>query len=113
MLKFIQEKKLMTEFVSLDPSVSADPERPTVFDVVEAVTIKEGEMLFDHHRWNMVVATIETKMTYKGQGVGIIEDALFAGTFLVEFDSTFPTLPGLCVTMTGAGTFEMHLDPRQ
>lgn len=113
MLRFAQDKKLMdAEFVSLDPVVSADPERPTVFDVVGSVTVKEGETLFDYLRWNTVVTTIATTMTYRGQGVGIIKDGLFAGTFLVEYENSFPALPGLCITMTGVGTFEMHIDGR-
>jgi hypothetical protein len=112
MLRFVQEKKVMAEFVSLDPVVSADPERPTVFDVVGSVRVKEDETLFDHHRWTTVVTTIETTMTYRGQGVGIIKDGMFVGSFLTEYESTFPAMPGRCLTMTGVGTFEMHLDGR-
>jgi hypothetical protein len=112
MLRFVQDKKVMAEFVSLDPVVSADAERPTVFDVVGAVTVKEGETVFDQHRWTTVVTTIETTMTYRGQGVGIIKDRMFMGSFLTEYESTFPAMPGARLTMTGVGTFEMHLDAR-
>jgi hypothetical protein len=113
LLRFAQDKKLLdVEHVSLDPVVSADPDRPTVFDVVGSVRIKEGELLFDQFRWNTRVAEIESEMTYRGQAVGIIKGARFTGTFLAEYESTFASEPGLRIMMTGVGTFEIHLDGR-
>lgn len=113
LLKFAQDKNLLdAEFIALDPVVSADPERPTVFDVVGSVRVKEGETLFDLLRWNTVVTQIATTMTYRGQGAGIIKDGQFVGTFIAEYESPFPTLPGLVIRMCGVGTFEVHLDGR-
>jgi hypothetical protein len=113
LLKFAQDKKLLDiEYVSLDPVVSADPERPTVFDVVGAIRVKQGELLFDHLRWSTVVAQIESAMSYRGQGAGIMKDGRFTGTFLMEHQSTFPAVPGLVILMTGAGSFDVHLDPK-
>jgi hypothetical protein len=112
-LQFAQDKKLLEiEYVSLDPVVSSDPERPTVFDVVATVRVKEGEVLFDLLRWDTAVANIAAAMTMRGQGAGTIKDGRFAGTFLAEYESTFPTMPGLVLTMAAAGSFEVYLDTK-
>jgi hypothetical protein len=113
MLRFMQDKKLLDiEYVSLSPMVSSDPAQPTVFDAVGSVTVSEGEQVFDIRRWQSMAAGVETSMTYRGQGTGTIKDGCFAGTFRAEYETIFPVVPGLCITMIALGTFELQLDGR-
>jgi hypothetical protein len=100
LLKFLHDKKL-SEAESLSSVVSADPIQPTVFDVVGSLSISEGEQLFDMLRWETKIADFQSLMTYRGQGTGTIKDECFAGTFIAEYESHFPALPSLCLTMSG------------
>ena len=114
MLQFAQDKRLLdVEYISLGETVSDNPEKPTVFDVVGKFHVSEGETLFDIVRWDTVTAGIATSMTYRGQATGHIRDNRFAGHFQSEYESTFPTLAlPLQINMYAVGEFEVVLDTR-
>jgi hypothetical protein len=113
LLEFALAKKIMErQYVALDEEISTDVERPTIFDAVDQITIAKGDVLFDIVRWQTKVAGTESSMTLRAQAAGFIKGNAFIGSFQSEFDSIFPSVPGLRLKLVGLGTFEVLLDPR-
>ncbi len=112
MLQFVKDKQLQdAEYISLDRQVSVDEQKPTIFDVVGHVAVNREETLFDILHWTSKVAGMDMSMTYRGQAAGYIKDNTFLGTFQAEYESSFPAVPGLCITMFMLGDFEVRLTP--
>lgn len=113
MMQFALDKRLLeVEYVALSQSLSADPENPTVFDVVGDVMIEAGERVFDISRFQSELAGAATNMTYKGQAVGFVEDFVFAGAFRADYLCTYPAAPGIEVYLYVDGRFEVRIDDR-
>jgi hypothetical protein len=93
-IQFSTDKGLMeAKYVSLDESISQNPKKPTLFDVVDGFILEKGEQIFDIHRWENVQVGIRTSMSYTGQAAGYLIDNMFIGSFQVEYQTTFPDLP--------------------
>ncbi|MEA2877373.1 MAG: hypothetical protein QOF14_2569 [Hyphomicrobiales bacterium] len=111
-LRFAEDKKLTNvEYVSLDTTISDDPSHLTVFDVVGDLSVVAGEPIFSIARWETKVADIAANMNYRGQAFGHITDRNFAGQVEVEYEQTFPAVPGLRINMFLIGRFDITLDP--
>ena len=113
LLQFARDKNLLNaEYISLSEKISSDPENPTIFDVIDNVSVSEGEILFDIVRWDTQIAGIALSMTYRGQATGYIQNGVFNGSFQAEYESTVPSMPEFCMNMYTLGTFEVVLDDR-
>lgn len=110
---FAENKRLQeVEFISLNTTISADPAAPTTFDFVGGVEVTQGEPIYDVFRWTTKFAEHDTTLNYRGQVVGSILGARFAGTFQSEYEYSFPHAPNVWVGMSLLGTFEIDIDPR-
>lgn len=111
--QFMFDKKLEdAEYISLDKIISSDPERPTIFDVVDSISVEKGERIFNPINWETQAVGIGMLLRYQAQATGYIQGDLFAGDMQVEYKSTFPALPGAVLIMRGIGSFEIKLDNR-
>lgn len=113
LLRFAIDKELMdAEYIALDHRISSDPDKPTVFDVVGDVEVKEGERLFNLAQWEIQRADLSLTMRYTGRAVGYISDYVFQGCFASRHICGFPSLPSLQFVINTIGTFHIELDRR-
>jgi hypothetical protein len=113
LLRFAIDKKLMdVEYIALADHISADPDAPTVFDVVGEVEVKERETLFNLVQWDTMVAGLPMKGRYTGRATGYIKNDVFQGTFDTHQYYDFPSLPSLRLEAEIEGTFQIKVDPR-
>ena len=110
MLRFALDKHLLdVEYVALAQRISENPEAPTVFDVVGAVVIQEGEQIYDLMRWRTETAGIATQMQYQGQATGYIADRVFEGSFSATYLCTYPAFPSIQIHIELEGAFSIEL----
>lgn len=110
LLRFALDKHLLdVEYVALAERISENPENPTVFDVVGAINIQEGEQIYDLMRWRTETAGIATQMQYQGQATGYIADHVFKGSFSATYLCTYPALPSLQIHIELEGAFSIEL----
>lgn len=111
--QFMFDKKLEdAEYISLDEIISTDPENPTVFDVVDSITVEKEEKIFNPISWETKAVGLDMTLRYQAQAMGFIKGEMFSGDMQVEYITTFSALPGKVLTMRGVGTFEVKLDDR-
>lgn len=109
--KFAIDKHLLdVEYVALDPRISENREKPTVFDVVGAISIQRGEQIFDLTRWRTETAGSDVQMQYQGQATGYIANYLFQGTYSATYLCTYPHLPSFELQMELEGKFSIEFD---
>ena len=113
LLRFALDKRLMdVEYMALAEQISADIERPTVFDVVGEIKVDAGEAMFDVVRWRTETAGLAMQMRYHGQATGFIDESTFKGTYEARYESSFPLLPGMRMEMRISGDFNVQIDSR-
>lgn len=113
MLRFALDKKLMdVEYIALADEISADPEAPSVFDVIGDVEVSEGETLFNIATWEATAADASIRMRYTGRAVGFFERNVFRGAFSAHYYCEAPLLPMFRMEMETEGVFEVVVDER-
>lgn len=110
LLKFALDKRLLDiEYVALDERISSTPDTPTVFDIIGAIKIQDGEQIFDLMRWRSEAVGLTTQLQYQGQAAGYIADRVFQGSLNVKYLCTYLALPSLQVPMNLEGVFSIEL----
>lgn len=110
LLKFALDKHLLdVEYVALTQRLSGNPESPTVFDVVGAINIQEGEQIYNLMRWRSETAGMDMLMQYQGQATGYIAKRLFQGTINATYLCTYPSVPSLKIQIGLEGTISIEL----
>lgn len=107
--KFAKDKIGEMEYVSLSPTISVDPGKPTVFHVVGKVNIETGDSLFDIVSWDSKIANLDGLMTYAGQATGFLKDGIFQGVAEARYEMRFLQVPGLQIIQTGKAKFQFHV----
>jgi hypothetical protein len=108
--RFALDKHLLElEYVALAQRISENPESPTVFDVVGAMSIQRGEQMYDLMQWRAITSEIDMQMQFQGQALGYIANRVFQGTVHGTYRCTFPMLPDLQIQMDLEGVLFIEL----
>ena len=108
--RFALDKQLLdVEYVALAQRISENPETPTVFDVVGAMNIQQGEQIYDLRRWRTETAGIDMQMNFQGQAVGYIANHLFQGIYSATYLCTYPTFQTQ-IELEGVLSIELDVD---
>ena len=110
LLRFALDKRLLDiEYVALAQQIASTPDTPTVFDVIGAIKIQDGEQIFDLMRWRTETAGLATQLQYQGQAAGYIANRVFQGSLNVKYLCTYLALPSLQVHIDLEGVFSIEL----
>ena len=113
LLRFALDKKLMdVEYIALTDEISTDPDAPSVFDVIGAVEVSEGETLFSIATWETTTAGVSIRMRYTGRAVGFFEKNVFRGVFSAHYYCEAPLLPMFRMELETEGGFEVVVGER-
>lgn len=99
------------QYVCLDPEISSDPERPSMFDVVMNLQMEEGEQVFDMMRREFIAYGLPAVAEMRGYALGYIDGRSFLGEFKQDTTVTM-TMPfggRVVIVNKMEGTFEVRV----
>jgi hypothetical protein len=99
------------EYVCLGETISTNAENPSVFDILAAFELRQGQVAYDLLQWKTQVLGFDTSVAIQGQATGYLEGIQLAG--IANFRST-STIKGLAlpIIVQFATEFSFTIDAR-